>query len=285
MVLPSNRRMKAVRRRGENQMGRTELFEIHDHPLFPGLLRDLVTDALQVLWDFSNSYSPILPLLRTTLAAQGTTEILDLCSGGGGPWFRLMRDLEHDQHLLISVCLTDKYPNKEAFERAFFRSNSKIVSDPRSIQAVEVPADLMGFRTMFSSFHHFRAAEARSVLTNAMERGTGIAIFEVAQRKPKTMLAICFIPLLILFLTPGIRPFRWSRLFWTYVLPVIPFVLWFDGWMSCLRAYSHDELSELVRSLPVESYKWEVGTKGNGFSPVTYLIGCPAAVKSSLTSQ
>jgi hypothetical protein len=32
------------------------------------------------------------------------------------------------------------------------------------------------------------------------------------------------------FLTaPFIRPFRFSRLFWTYVITVIPFVLFFDG--------------------------------------------------------
>jgi hypothetical protein len=273
--------MKPVRQRGEYQMGRTELFEIHDHPVFPGFLRDLVTDALQALWDFSNSYHPILPLLRTTFATQETCEILDLCSGGGGPWFRLIRDFEDDQRLAIRVCLTDKYPNKDAFQSAFFRSNSKIGFDPRSILAADVPSDLEGFRTMFSSFHHFPAAEARKVLANAMEHRKGIAIFELAQRKPKTMLAVCFIPFLILFLTPAIRPFRWSRLFWTYVIPLIPFVVWFDGWMSCLRAYSNDELHELVRGLPEESYRWEIGTKGDGFSPVTYLIGYPAAVKKA----
>ncbi len=103
---------------------------------------------------------------------------------------------------------------------------------------------------MFSSFHHFRATDARRVLANAVERSKGIAIFEIARREPKLILAICFIPFLILFLTPRIGPFRWSRLLRTYVLPVVPFVLWFDGWMSCLRCYSHEELSELVRSLP-----------------------------------
>ncbi len=89
------------------------------------------------------------------------------------------------------------------------------------------------------------------------------------------MLAVCFIPFLVLFLTPRIRPFHWSRLIWTYVIPVVLFVLWFDGWISCLRSYSHEELSELVRGLPGESYQWELGTQGGGFLPVTYLIGYP----------
>ena len=266
-------------------MSREELFEIHDHPWFPKFLRDLVTDALQALWDFSNSYKPILPLLRNALARAGTTEVLDLCSGGGGPWLQLVRDFESDQHLPISVCLTDKYPNHEAFQRAFSGSNSRIRFDPRPVDATDVPVDLGGLRTIFSSFHHFRATDARIVLADAVGRSKGIAIFEIARREPKIMLTICFIPFLILFLTPQIRPFRWSRVLWTYVLPVVPFVLWFDGWISCLRSYSHEELRELARSFPEESYRWELGTQRDGFLPVTYLIGYPASSLDPLETR
>jgi len=138
---------------------------------------------------------------------------------------------------------------------------------------------------MFSSFHHFRATDALRVLADAVERRKGIAIFEMARREPKIMLTICFIPFLILFLTARIRPFRWSRVLWTYVLPVVPFVLWFDGWISCLRSYSHEELSELVRSLPEESYRWELGTQRDGFLPVTYLIGSLASSLDPLKTR
>ena len=89
-------------------MHRMELFEIHDHSRFAAFLRDLVTGALRALWNFSNSYKPILPLLRNALEVVGTREVLDLCSGGGGPWGQLVREFESEQHLPISVCLTDK---------------------------------------------------------------------------------------------------------------------------------------------------------------------------------
>jgi hypothetical protein len=39
------------------------------------------------------------------------------------------------------------------------------------------------------------------VLANAVERGKGIAIVEMARREQKIMVAICFITFLILFLT------------------------------------------------------------------------------------
>lgn len=263
-------------------MRRMELFEIHDHPLFPTFLRNLCTDALEALWSFSNSYKPILSRLHHALAEVQTCEVLDLCSGGGGPWLQLVRDMEVEQNDPILVCLTDKYPNSEAFERARSQSKSKIRSDSRSVSATEVPVDLSGFRTIFSSFHHFGPEDASQILANAVNCGKGIGIFETACRRPKTCLAICFIPFLVWFVTPQIRPFRWSRLFWTYVLPVIPFVLCFDGWMSCLRAYSHSELRELLGKMPGNSYRWELGIEGDGFVPVTYLIGYPMKATPSI---
>ncbi len=256
-------------------MRRMELFEIHDNPKFPAFLRDLVTDALQSVWNFSNSYKPVLPLLLDALVQTGTRDVLDLCSGGGGPWFELIRDLDIENHCTIHVRLTDKYPNREAFEKPLSNSASTINFDPRPIDATEVPIDLKGFQTMFSSFHHFGRSDAQKILSNAVKSNRGIAIFEMARRDAKIMLAVCLIPLLVLFLTPRMRPFRYSRFLWTYVIPVVPFVVWFDGWMSCLRSYSHAELGELVRSTPGNTYRWEWGTQTGGLLPVTYLIGSP----------
>jgi hypothetical protein len=258
-------------------MRRMELFEIHDQPRFPALLRDLVTDALQSLWDFSNSYRPVLLLLRDALAKAGTRDVLDLCSGAGGPWFGLVREFDSEHHFPIHVRLTDKYPNRKAFEKVPASQMSMVEFDLRPVDATEVPIDLRGFRTMFSSFHHFGRVEARRVLANAVESGKGLAIFEMARREARIMLAVCFIPFLVWFLTPRIRPFRWSRLVWTYFVPIVPFVVWFDGWMSCLRSYSQDELRELMLSVPAESYRWELGSQCDGLLPVTYMIGYPVS--------
>ena len=260
------------------------LFEIHDHPRFPKLLRDMITDALQLLWSSSNLYQPIIPCLQRALDNSGTRNVVDLCSGGGGPWLGLARVLERKEHYPVTVCLTDRYPNRKAFERLQSRSKLTVKFDSRSIDAVQVPTDLNGFRTLFSAFHHFAPSEARQVLANAMDHREGIGIFEMPQRTLKTMLAVCFTPFVILCLTPCILPIRWPRLLWTYLLPVIPFVVCFDGWMSCLRAYSQQELSEIVRSLPGGIYEWEIGEERGGFLPVTYLIGYPTCGSRSSTS-
>ena len=269
-------------------MHRTDLVELHDHRWFPTFLRNLVTDALQALWQFGNSYGPILSRLHRGLTANATAppaHVLDLCSGGGGPWLRLSGKLERDFQLPVHVCLTDKYPNRDAFKEV--RAQSRLRSASRSqldfvtasVDATRVPRDLNGFRTIFSSFHHFGPADAGEILHDAVRGGEGIGVFELAQRGLKTMLVLCFTPLLVLILTPAIRPFRWSRFIWTYLIPVVPFVIWFDGMVSCLRAYGLEELREMVDKLPrpasKKNYRWQLGEERTGFLPVTYLIGYP----------
>jgi hypothetical protein len=200
--------------------------------------------------------------------------VLDLCSGDGGPWLGLARDLKRNKHFPVKVCLTDRYPNRKAFERIQSRSELTVKFDLRSIDAIQVLTDLIGFRTLFSAFHHFAPAGARQVLADAIDHREGIGIFEMPKRALKTMLAVCLTPLVVLCLTPFILPIRWPRVLWTYFLPVIPFVVCFDGWMSCPRSYSQQELSEIVRDLPEGDYEWEIGERGS-LLPVTYLIGYP----------
>jgi hypothetical protein len=261
-------------------MHRIDLVEIHDHPLFPAFLRDLVTDALGAVWMFTNSYRPVLPRLRRAVEAARSEQILDLCSGAGGPWPSINRDLLAKRQPAFRVHLTDKYPNAEGLRRALEESGGNITFESNSVDAAEVPPALSGFRTIFSSFHHLKPAEARNMLSDAVRSRQGIGVFELARREGCTMIAICAVPFIVLFVTPGMRPFRWSRLLFTYAIPVVPLVLWFDGIVSCLRAYSREELTEMIHSIPDEQYHWELGEEGTGLAPVTYLIGYPAAPQS-----
>src|SRR2546422_6427005 len=46
------------------------------------------------------------------------------------------------------------------------------------VDATQVPGDLHGFRTIFTAFHHFRPAQARAVVADAVAKGEGIGVFE-----------------------------------------------------------------------------------------------------------
>ncbi len=256
-------------------MGRIQLFEIEDQSWCPRSLRDAITDCIQYGLNLLNFYGPIFPHLREALLSSESKKILDLGSGAGGPWPMLNRMFRRNGPL-VHICLSDKYPNNAACMRLAAISKGTISLHLDSINTVEVPRELGGFRTLFSCYHHFSRAQARGILQNAVDSGQGIGIFEITSRHPLSFFLVLGMPIVALLLGPFIKPFRFSRIFWTYVIPAAPIVGLVDGIVSCLRTYSCKELQALVGSLSPNGYRWIVGTEKTVFSaPITYLLGVP----------
>jgi hypothetical protein len=255
------------------------LIEVLDQPWLPYFHREAVTDALALLLGFAELYSPIVPRLAEAIRLSGTRQVVDLCSGAGGPWSWLLGALENQEDLRVDLYLTDKFPNPGASSRAADSAQIRVHHYPDPVDVRRIPAQLKGFRTLFTSFHHFRPQEARTILRDAADNRQGIGIFEVAGRDPITLLSLLVIPILTLLLVPFIRPFRWQHLIWTYLVPVVPCVLLFDGLVSCLRSYSLPELADLTKAIPLSGYTWEIGKVRTWplALPVTYLIGHPAS--------
>jgi hypothetical protein len=252
-------------------MQRQPWFEIHDSAWFPAYLRDLVTEALEAIWNSNRTYVPIAGRLRDAVRNSGSRTVIDLCSGGGGPWPGLYDTIADGQPL--SVRLTDLYPN------AGFRSNGRLPAGisacSQPVDARNVPEDLHGFRTIFSSFHHFDPEAARALLADAFRRREGIGVFEAARRTPGTMLSVAGVAALSLRTAAAQRPVRPARLLFTFLLPVIPLTLWIDGLLSCLRSYSLEDMHELTAGLTAPDYAWQMGDEHGGTVPIRYLIGTP----------
>lgn len=242
---------------------RLHLVEFHDLAWCPPSLRDALTDFLAFSLNLARAYDPAGPLLRRAVRRTGAHRIVDLCSGAGGPWRRLAKEVG------VPVLLTDLYPHRGA------RVAGQLPVHPEPVDARAVPQALDGFRTVFTAFHHFRPAEARAILVDAVKQRQGIAIFEAARRAPWEIAVVALTWLGTLAAAPFVRPWRWSRFFWSYLPPVLPLLGTFDGIVSCLRVYSPAELRGLVRGL--DTYDWEIGDVRGGWSPLrgTYLIGTP----------
>ena len=253
-------------------MKRVHLSELNDQAWLPASIRDAITDYLQYAIRVGRAYAPILPRLQNALQQTQARQVIDLCSGGGGAWASMLPQITEP----IAIQLTDKYPNEKAFRYLQSYTGTQLTFYPASVDALAVPAELRGFRTLFSSFHHFAPEQARALLQDTVNKGEGIGIFEATQRSAPALIVMLLVPLIVLIFTPFIRPFRLSRLLWTYLIPV--FVL-FDGVVSCLRTYTPAELKALVAELSpaAKEYCWEIGEEKpqRGGLPVTYLIGYP----------
>jgi hypothetical protein len=254
-------------------MRRLHLFELEDQPWFPAVIRDAGTGYISKIMAMLSMLDGALPHLLVAIKASKQTQIIDLCSGAGGPAELMAKALAEAGHECHVTC-TDLFPNHSALAYTAARSQGRVTVEPRNVDATAVPPDLKGVRTLFNAFHHFQPPVARRILEDAVESGQPIAIFEVVGRQLHTIAGIGGVPFAVMMLLPLVRPFRWLWLPLTYLIPIIPaFVLW-DGLVSCLRVYDPRELRELVQGL--DTYDWDAGSfplkvPGTG----TYLIGIP----------
>lgn len=259
-------------------MKRRHLCELEDQQWFPPSLRDAITDFLRVaLVVGGRVYSPSVPLLARVLKYAGTARVVDLCSGGSGPWAHLQAELAAAGSP-VDVTLTDKYPNRDALAQAVRDAAPGLMSyRAESVDATTVPGSLTGVRTLFTAFHHFRPPQAAAIVRDAYRQRSGIGIFEFTERTaPAVVRTVLVAPLLVLLTMPKLRP-GWRRLVLTYLVPIIPLAVTWDAVVSNLRTYTVAELREMVRDLDDQNYAWEVGTlPGEGRNPpVTYLLGYP----------
>lgn len=256
-------------------MKRFHLFEFEDQTWFPTVIRNYMTDYLQFATNKFDFYNGVIDILKKGLSKTDNNTIIDLASGGGGGWLKLSEHLKAELPN-SKVILSDFYPNIDAFQYNVDKIGGNFSFTKTSVNALEVSNDLKGFRTMFLSFHHFEPKSAQRILQNAVNAQQPIAIFEAQERSIAQFIQFFFSPIFVLLMTPFIRPFKLGRIIFTYLIPLVPFFVWWDGLVSVLRTYSVDEMIEMTKKLEKGStFDWEVAKIKSGPAEVQYLIGTP----------
>ena len=235
---------------------------------------------------------------------------VDFCAGAGGPTPYIERDLnerlkqppttlqkqldsqllngfaEHEDDETVDFVLTDIAPHLPAWTAASKRSRHLHYVE-ESVDAANAPPDLVRnlpppgcsndvprsrkiFRLYSLAFHHFPDALAQRILSNTFKTSSGFGIFELQSRTVSALITCTLTwPLLLL-----ISPFYFWRdpghLFFTYVIPIVPFVVVVDGYTSCLRTRERSEIEDLVEGLGTEKNDWELRS---GRSVHTWPIG------------
>lgn len=102
------------------------------------------------------------------------------------------------------------------------------------------------FRLYCLAFHHFDDDMAREVLASTLKTAHGFAILELQDRRPLTLLLMLGEGVLVWLTTLFWFWHDPIQLFFTYIMPILPCVMLFDGLVSCLRTRTWEEFVELV---------------------------------------
>lgn len=254
-------------------------FEFEDQSWFPATIRDGMTDYLRFLFNVFHLYKPVWPLVKEVLIKTDNTIILDLCSGSGGAMEGIYENLKHTYRKDIKIILTDLFPSLMIYQHLHDKTGGGISYVPVPVDACAVPLEMEGFRTLFSGFHHFHSSQARQIFSNAIACQKEIGIFDGGNKSLWMILTILIVhPLMLFFCTPFIKPFRISRLLFTYLLPVIPLCTVWDGIVSIARLYQPEEMEQIARGADFNNnYNWVSGKLKNKYGmSIAYLIGTPS---------
>lgn len=255
-------------------MARIHLFEFEDLPWFPKLIRNYMTDFLQFVANQFDFYKEIVPVLKEGVDASDHSLIIDLASGGGGGWKKLHVHLKSEMPG-VKVLLTDYYPNIPAFEKLQKMAPEVLSFERNQVNALDVPTHLKGMRTQFLSLHHFRPEQVRTIFQNAVNAGQPIACFEAQQRSVGDFIKFFFSPINVLLVTPFIKPFSLGRILLTYIIPLVPLFVWWDGLVSVLRTYSKNELETIINQLEDNDFNWKIDSVKNKGVSIYYVLGTP----------
>ncbi|MDP1609107.1 MAG: hypothetical protein Q8L98_07330 [Chlamydiales bacterium] len=254
-------------------MKRFHLFEFEDLKWLPKIFRRFITDLLAYQMDHFGIYHATQEKIQEILNKTEHDTLVDLCSGSGGPAPEIRKNVSSALGRDINLILTDKYPNLEAFN-ASRKLHVNPVTEP--VDATKVLPHLKGFRTMFTAFHHFKPKQAQQILQDAVNAQMPIGIFEITERKAISLMTLLIAPITCFIFSLFVRPFKFSRFFWVYMIPVIPLMYTWDGLISNLRTYTKQELLEMTKQLKGNDFIWETGELISKFHiKVSYLIGHP----------
>jgi hypothetical protein len=235
-----------------------------------------MTDYLRYLLEALEFYKPVAPMLLETMKITGSTQIVDLCSGGGGSILQMQKELSAISGKRIKIILTDLFPNFTSYRYLSKKSSGDISFANMSVNALKVPGELKGVRTIFSGFHHFDKENAKLVLQDAVTNKEAICIFDGGNKNILMAFGAVFIhPVLFVIWTPFIRPFRLRRILFTYLIPVIPLCTMWDGMVSITKLYSPEKMKQLTANIG-GNYIWESGRIRSRYGlSIAYLRGYP----------
>lgn len=263
-------------------MKRKHFIEFHEQGWMPVFFQSAVTEFLQIVLRKFRYYDCCVPIIVEPIKKTNTTNIIDFCSGSGGPISGVNELLLHDYQIDLPIYLSDLFPKKTIGK--VFADNIFYIMDSVNVLTYKKQK---GLCTLFTSFHHFSPDKATRVLKNAVDNNNPIAIFEFTENTVRRVLQDLLTPLVVLFFMPALKSLKWPRFLFTFIIPIIPLLITWDAIVSDMRTYSVDELMKIACSAENKRYVWDCKKikSGKRGCNITYLIGYPKIPCGSSTSS
>lgn len=257
-------------------------FEFNDSPKCPNFIRESILEVLGKSIRDAGVYDALAPHFSRFCEDAGACEILEFGAGSGESTAVFLDAILADTGKPPHIYISDLYPMVEVMAQTCGRYPNQLTPIKESVDLCNPPTEpLHDMRMVLSAFHHFDNDMARDFLRDSQEKGVAVFIAEPFINSLKA-----FFPLFLYGFTSLVRNGIFSpkkrllKFVFTFLIPLIPMCLLWDGLISMIRMYDEDEFQKIVDSMPQleQSYEWqylEVPVSLGGTASV--FIGRPVA--------
>ena len=198
--------------------------ELEDLPYFPSLLRNFQTEFIGFIVVRFKVYQAFIKYIQSL--SYPLQPMTDLCSGSGEPAKHIFKESNCFSRLILS----DKFPNR------LFNAD-KISYLPISMDVLEMEFQSGVCYTMFNAFHHFNDEDKLKIAKKNIAASSKCFFVEILEPNIICLLKVLFITTVgNLLLTPFVRPFSFSRIFLTYIIPINIITIAYDGIISVFKS-------------------------------------------------
>lgn len=231
-------------------MRRRQITQIVNTQWCPAAIKRLLAEFLSWFVVKVNATKPFVPVIEKAMADAKTQHIVNIAFPIGAG-IETVQPYLHPGYSIESIPFTGNIPPKT------------------------------GLFLFVNAFHQLPVAAARQTLESIAQSRNPIVIVEGNNDSLWQLVGMTIIvPLTVIVTAPFVQPFRWSRILFTYVIPILPFFIVYDGCAALLKLYNPSDLNKLTSSLEHMNYQWTSGKHPNGRGgKIIYLTGIPLGEK------
>ena len=219
------------------------LFEFMDLDWLPSSLRHTLREILECGNNkpFRPYYDWVADELLRLAEEQGFTTLVEL-GAGPAPITQALAKNPRSEGLRLVPC--DINPDRPAYESLEKRYNGKVFPRYEPIDFSRPhqwePGTLL---YLSGTFHHIPVEARAAVLKSLSESADGVLVVEPLRKTIGSILFVLpsIVPALVLPVWQIARPGRFRRFLYCWLVPVAPFMFWWEGFVSCLRMWSDAE--------------------------------------------
>lgn len=177
--------------------------------------------------------------------------VMEYGSGSGEPLIQMVSQINSTKAKSLNYVMSDLKPLPEFVNKVNDQS-------PENFSYIETPVDATknkpsdGQAVIFiNSFHHLSPEIAQEVIKNNLENGNEMLILEYVRNNPLAYLSMFGGLLLILLTLPFVVKLKHLPIavLFTYIIPLFPLMVFWDGLVSCRRAYGKKFFEQVVKDV------------------------------------